>query len=463
MAVAYVNNGAFASGIASAAVPQPASPAAGNIYIAHAGGKPFGSVPTSTYARLGSGTSGSVANGNGTGSVIASAWRHDVMGSESGNITFSIASGSPTMGRMQQFSKSSSMAWGVASTYLADTSETGTGVDTSGSGSDVGFTTGDFISIGVFIKDDVPTHTSQSFTIPGCTLSSVTWETVSTTTSGNDGAFYLGRCSVSSGTSSGPPRYQATSSVSGASSVAVSVVRLREVTPTAVTFGAASQELTRTLSLGAKTVFTIAGWFRIDFDPDTFHGPWQMGNSGRTDYVSFATTSDGVTIQTWNETSNLGGTLLTVGVWYFAMVVVNGGTSTFYWAPDGDPTLDSTALTSVGSTPFDLFEIGHGEGTGDWFRGSVCAPKAWDAALTQTEGETEMTQKLAVRTTSLIFSYGLEGTADVNDQSGNSYNLSGGSGLRNGDGPNVIRGTLGGGGGVTARPGPVISSYSGMF
>jgi hypothetical protein len=235
MAVSYVNGGAVAVGTTSAAVPQPASPAAGNVYIAHVGNKPFSAIPNEVagWDVLAYGMSGAVANGVSTGSVAATAYRHDVTGSESGNVTFTVSSGSPTMGRMQQFSKASTRIWDIVATVLTDTDETGTGVSATGEAIEVA--SGDMLSFCVVVKDDAATHTrtGDGIDVPGCTLGSVTWETVDTTISGNDGLIYLGRCSVTAGTSSGAPTYTATSAVSGASSTAVSVVRLRDIdTPT---------------------------------------------------------------------------------------------------------------------------------------------------------------------------------------------------------------------------------------
>jgi hypothetical protein len=83
----------------------------------------------------------------------------------------------------------------------------------------------------VGMKDDAITHTSQSFSVPGCTLGTITWDAVFQSSSGNDAGLYTARVQVTAGSATGGPSYTATSSVSGASATAVSVARLREVVP----------------------------------------------------------------------------------------------------------------------------------------------------------------------------------------------------------------------------------------
>jgi len=128
---------------------------------------------------------------------------------------------------MGQYSKTLDV-WQLAGTTLSDTDETGTGVSATGSSIPIGAS--DFLVLWVSIKDDVPNHTSQVLSVPGCTLGAITWQTKDSTGLGSDGGGYYGHCAVTAGSSSGAPTYTATSSVSGASSTAVAVVRLREAT-----------------------------------------------------------------------------------------------------------------------------------------------------------------------------------------------------------------------------------------
>jgi hypothetical protein len=227
MSITHVNDGAANAGTTSVALAQPASPLSGNIFVAHVSNRPFGSTPSppTGYTQRTTGTSGSVANGADTGSVRATAFTHIVNGSESGSVTFgSVTSGNPTFGRIQQFSNATSL-WDIAATTLTDTTETGTAVSATGSSIDIA--AGDMLSVCVVIKSDSPTHTSQAIAVPGCTIGAITWLTTTTITN-NDARIYIGRCTITAGSSSGAPTYTATSSVSGASSTAISLVRLRE-------------------------------------------------------------------------------------------------------------------------------------------------------------------------------------------------------------------------------------------
>jgi hypothetical protein len=92
---------------------------------------------------------------------------------------------------------------------------------------------GDAVVVSATIGDDAPTHTSQSLTIPGCTLSAMTWLTKVSTTSGGDGAMYIGYCTVDSGAATGLPVYAATISVSGKAETACQVVGIRAQVPPA--------------------------------------------------------------------------------------------------------------------------------------------------------------------------------------------------------------------------------------
>jgi hypothetical protein len=234
MAVTFQSWAAFASGTTTAAVTYPTPIDEDDLILSIVGNKPFGSTPTHAQMapNIATGTSGSVANtGADVGSVRATAFPRYALGNEDGASAGNISttSGSPTMGRLCRLTKAANTWWRVNATTLSDTSETGTGVSATGTAID-NVTAGDVLVFGVAIKGDSINHTSQSVTVPGATLGSITWETKNTTTSGNDGGMYFGRCSVSSGTSNGSDfTYAATSSVSGASSTAVVVVRVREV------------------------------------------------------------------------------------------------------------------------------------------------------------------------------------------------------------------------------------------
>ncbi len=242
MAISYVGAGAFGTGTSSATVATPAGSLT-DIVLSLVGNKPYTSSPTiSGFTEQITQQSGAVANGNGVGSVRATCLRQTTPTTGTGSHTVNVTSGSPTMGIALRFASSIGGTWSVFSTAVSDGDETGTTVNALTANTSHGnppagsFRSGDWIVLAVVIKDDVPTHTSQTFTVPGCTVGTITWLAKQSTTTGNDGTMYLGYAEITAGTSTESGlTYSATSSVSGASATAVTVTRLREAlvhTPT---------------------------------------------------------------------------------------------------------------------------------------------------------------------------------------------------------------------------------------
>lgn len=230
MAITFQSVSAVASGTTSALLNWPASIAANDLMIAHGMSKPFGSIPTwATVCPIASITSGSVAGGVDVGSVISTSAVRVATGSITGTETMTVASGSPSMGVISRWSIAANKVWSIQASQGADTTVTGTGVSATGVALSV--RPDDVIVITVAITSDTITHSSQAVTLSGATLSAVTWETQFTTTSGNDGSLYVGRCTVTAGTVTAAPVYTATSSLSGQSAAAVTFVRLREQDP----------------------------------------------------------------------------------------------------------------------------------------------------------------------------------------------------------------------------------------
>lgn len=231
MAIAFQSiTTAVGSTGASAALTIPASVASGDLLIAHATNKPFSAFPTwQTFAPVASIASGSVASGNGLGSVISTHAVRIADSALSGTETATVLGGTTLLGTVSRWTIGAGKMWDLQNSQGADTVETGTAV--SATGGTLSVQPNDVIVITLAIKDDVPTHTSQTVTIAGATLSAVTWETKMSTTLGVDCSMYVGRCTVTAGTVTAAPVYAATSSTSGASSTAVVFMRLREIDP----------------------------------------------------------------------------------------------------------------------------------------------------------------------------------------------------------------------------------------
>lgn len=233
MTISYVGAGTFDSGTTSCAC-NFLSGAASDLILALIGNKPYSSSPTvSGYTGLGGVTSGSVANGNGTGSTRATVGVRQTVPTSSGSDTVSVTSGSPTMAIGLRFACAAGAAFSLQGFGLADTDETLVTVSASATIASNAIQLNDWLVISVVLKDDAITHSTQLLTISGVTHGSITWLAKQSTTSGNDGAMYIGYCQVTGGASNGGTgTYSATSNTSGASAAAVNLIRLREVTAT---------------------------------------------------------------------------------------------------------------------------------------------------------------------------------------------------------------------------------------
>lgn len=230
MAITFVGAGVASAAAFSANPFNPTGLAAGDRLLLIAGGKPYSSVPTiadTGWGLLSTATSGTVVNGVATGSTISAVFSREATPSMSGAATqVDMASGSPTMAQTLAFRSATANLPAVA-VGLSDTDETGTSISATAA-SDPGFTTGDMVVIGITLKNSTITHSSQTVTIPGCTLGTITWLTQFTTISGNDGSHFTGYASITAGTSSGVATYTATSNTSGESAISGVIVRLRE-------------------------------------------------------------------------------------------------------------------------------------------------------------------------------------------------------------------------------------------
>lgn len=223
------------SGTTSAS-PTWVAGSVGDVIVANITCKPYTSTPTGpdgTWTQQGTATSGTVANAVSSGSTRATAFTNTATATGTGSAAFSVTSGSPTIGRCTRVGADSG-AMAILTAGLADTDESLLSVSATGSVASGDLTTNDLLIIQVALKDNAITHTTQSLSVAGCTLNTITWASVATTTSGNDGAQYIGVVTVASGSSTGSVTYAATSNTAGASAAAVTVTRIREVlaTPT---------------------------------------------------------------------------------------------------------------------------------------------------------------------------------------------------------------------------------------
>lgn len=108
--------------------------------------------------------------------------------------------------------------------------------------STLGLTAGDVLHIDLAVNGDVVTFGTPTLTVPGCTMSAASTNTVdSSTTSGTDLRYRSVRYTVTAGTATGPPVYSLTLAGTTTNAVGVGVMaRVREVTAAEVHTSAGS-------------------------------------------------------------------------------------------------------------------------------------------------------------------------------------------------------------------------------
>lgn len=193
--------------------------------------KPFGSASTvpAGFTALAAATSGSVASSASDGSVKTDAFYGTTRDPATGSQNITSAGGANVILAKAVRLGATTGQFSVLGIALADTSETLVTVSATGTGAAGDFAAGDKIVLNVGIKDDTPNHTTQTLTIPGCTLTLDSWDTKTGVTTGDDAGQYVGHFTVATGPSTaGTITYAATSSVSGAAATAVNLVRIRE-------------------------------------------------------------------------------------------------------------------------------------------------------------------------------------------------------------------------------------------
>lgn len=234
MAISYVNQTSLNSGIgtdANLAYLIPSGSAGNDLMFAVASVKPYtldissGTVLTD-YTEISDHTNGSVANGDGVGSVrqFVSYRVHD--GSESNPTGTLSAAPSPRMSTVSVW-RNATGVWDVEAQDGPDTDESGTDVSCTAA-STMDIASGDEVLV-ILSGGDNLSLASVALSIPGCTLGTLTLiNSTNTTTTGNDGWIRFYRVSITAGSASGAPVFTATTT-SGKSAAAATFIRMREL------------------------------------------------------------------------------------------------------------------------------------------------------------------------------------------------------------------------------------------
>lgn len=203
----------------------------------------------------------------------------------------------------------------------------------------------------------------------------------------------------------------------------------------AVRFDAETDALKRTGGLGLTsdaTPWTYCGWFCRRVDRNAFTGAFYIGDGTTSFGESIDTdgTGDPITSMDINGTDQIVGPNWVDDQWYFLAVTNTGTTKTFYWKADGVGSLSSGQDTTIDTTQLincTQLWVGDVPWSAEWFNGSVCCARLWNAALSESELLSEANSATAVRTSNLQGAWRLETAADLADTSGNSRTLTAGS------------------------------------
>ncbi|SDL73524.1 Concanavalin A-like lectin/glucanases superfamily protein [Nonomuraea maritima] len=169
-------------------------------------------------------------------------------------------------------------------------------------------------------------------------------------------------------------------------------------------------------------------WVKLSADRNNYSSAWCI-DSSIGNYNLLQTDNDGTTMGFFQSSvTPLATRAMTVGVWYFIAISVNGSSGTMVSRAANETAYSiATWSNGAGNTTHTNFRIGDSVYGGEWLNGSIAGLKWWSAALTQTQLEAEASQFLPVRTTNLRAYYRFSGPSTT-DNSGNGLTLSGGSG-----------------------------------
>ncbi len=227
MTIAFVAGPTAANGTTSAAVAYP-TVAAGNLLLLAVVNKypPNGPATPGGWTLLGQWSGGAGAAGSDSGNVYVTVYYKISDGTETGNVTVSVASGNAIRATMSQYSKDAAKSWRIAicggSDNSSDTSWSVTG------DADPGITAGDHVVALSGVNSDASTFSTPSLAASGATLGATSSRYNTGTSSGDDVLSESASAAVSSGTANAAPAFTGTLAANGAGATAI--VRLREVT-----------------------------------------------------------------------------------------------------------------------------------------------------------------------------------------------------------------------------------------
>lgn len=205
----------------------------------------------------------------------------------------------------------------------------------------------------------------------------------------------------------------------------------------AVRANASADHLKRQGGMGITSPpWTVCGWVcRRGTGAASFSGVITLSDNNTTDGVYCPSDEGGVGTPRYVGFGGSGAITdsnFTNNQWRFiACSIENATNGAKYWRHNtgaggtltlvGQATPTASRLTD--STNLEEIWLGDSRFGGEWWNGSWCCVRGWNAVLSQAELEAELVSPTPVRTSGLQFAYRLSTDSDINDTSGNGRNL----------------------------------------
>lgn len=205
----------------------------------------------------------------------------------------------------------------------------------------------------------------------------------------------------------------------------------------AVRFDADGERLIRSGGIGLTSdthPLTLCGWVKRVTDRNTFSGMMcvaSVGTDAAADGEQITTDSGGdnaTRTSMAGQGAIAGPSPLTANSWFFVAVTLASGTNNRkgYHKAENAGSMTATATSTPTAGQHDSLThlwVGDVPFSGEWFNGSVCCVRLWNAVLSSAELLTEAGEPQAVRTSGLQGDWRLSTISDLNDASGNARHL----------------------------------------
>jgi hypothetical protein len=233
MTVAFGTIGAISDGTTSISTAYPASISAADLLLYFAASK-YASSSHSTpsgFTFLDNDTGGIGSDIADSGSVVASVWRKDATGSESGNESVTVTSGNVAQGAIVRVTRSGGIGFIIDATTARWNTDNTNPVDVTFDDT-VDFQAGDYVLVCAPRNTDLGSagtaYSAASLTVAGVTFSSHTERAWTGTVTGGDMRLVIVDFTVSSGSGTAAPQFQATKAGTSQGEGPVILIRIRE-------------------------------------------------------------------------------------------------------------------------------------------------------------------------------------------------------------------------------------------